>query len=271
MAITMVEKCISRRWDVEKTRNILEKQYLLTGSADDEDILAHVLANCTPVTNRESIHIEPEWADTEKNDGLWHATVQWLEEAETEEWVTSIQTTGGVDHITQSITTLGMYLPDGATGAPDNEYTIGAYQDHVDGADIIVPRYDVQETEYYTDAQVTPAYRYTLFSLTGKVNNAAWPPDLAIWEAGEVLFNGANLVRRAEEKWEVTFNFSWSKNRTNIAIGNGIVVAAKKGWDLLWVRYEPQQIYQGRQRLVPVAAYVEQVYEYADLSAVYPA
>jgi len=71
---------------------------------------------------------------------------------------------------------------------------------------------------------VTPAYKTTLFALTGTVNSGAFEG----FAAGEVLFLGASGSKRGEEDWEITYRFAASPNATDIQVGH-IVVAAKKG------------------------------------------
>ena len=58
-----------------------------------------------------------------------------------------------------------------------------------------------------------------------------------------------------------------SPNRTNIVIGE-ITVASKKGWEYLWVRYADAEDAAAKAIVkVPVAAYVEKVYEEGDFAA----
>ena len=56
-----------------------------------------------------------------------------------------------------------------------------------------------------------------------------------------------------------SYKVAGSPNRANIVIG-GITVPAKKGWEYLWVRYADGDDAQ-RVVKVPIAAYVEKVYE----------
>ena len=56
---------------------------------------------------------------------------------------------------------------------------IGVTRDNVEGADITVPVYAFSKTHYLAGAVVTPAYRGTLFGLTGKVNNAAFKVEVS--------------------------------------------------------------------------------------------
>ncbi|MCK4343502.1 MAG: hypothetical protein KAY37_17450 [Phycisphaerae bacterium] len=76
----------------------------------------------------------------------------------------------------------------------------------VEGVDIAVPVYHFSETHYLPDAIVSPAYRGTLFSLTGKVNGGAFKG----FAAGECLFLGAAGAKRGSGDWEITFRFAAS-------------------------------------------------------------
>ena len=95
-------------------------------------------------------------------------------------------------------------------------------------------------------------------TLTGKVNGATFKG----FAVGEVLFLGASGSQRGNDDWEITFRFAASPNRWNLAVGyiSGI---RKRGWEYLWVRYADAED-EGVLVKRPVAAYVEQVYEYGD-------
>lgn len=81
-----------------------------------------------------------------------------------------------------------------------------------------------------------------------------------------------SATKRSSETWEINALFSASENETNIVIGSGanqITVAAKKGWEYLWVPYDGEvdaTATPPRLTKRPVAAYVEQVYR----TAVFP-
>ncbi|HMN39746.1 MAG TPA: hypothetical protein PKE29_02805 [Phycisphaerales bacterium] len=107
---------------------------------------------------------------------------------------------------------------------------------------------------------MTPSYKGTLFSLTGKVNTGAFKG----FQPGEVLFLGASGSRRGtdpDDDWEITFRFAASPNASGISVGS-ISGISKKGWEYLWVRYADQED-TGSHAIVkrPVAAYVERVYD----------
>jgi len=242
--------------------------YTLEGVADD-DTAKTLMENSTAEyygdLKRESINLEPEWVDTASNTGIWRVTVEYLApeeiEPETGESSYSFDTTGGTQHITQSVSTRGKYAPSGKT-PPDFKGAIGVTHNSVEGVDITIPVFSFTETHYLPDSVVTDTYKGRLFRLTGKTNNS----NFRGCAPGECLFLGASGSRRGEDDWEVTFRFAASPNKTNIQIGD-ITVAEKKGWDYLWVRYADEADTDACELVKrPSAAYVEQVYEEGDFS-----
>ena len=169
----------------------------------------------------------------------------------------SFETSGGSQHITQSLETIAKY----PAGADDTFGAIGDTGDHVEGVDVTVPVYNFSETHYIAFDTVNQAYRLTLFGLTGKVNTDAFRG----FAAGEVLFLGAHGSQRGSEDWEVTFHFAASPNKTSLSIGSGdheITGIAKNGWEYMWVRYKPAAG-TARSHSVPEAVYIERVYDEA--------
>ena len=87
------------------------------------------------------------------------------------------------------------------------------------------------------------------------------------WAAGEVLFEGVSARKqdsRFATPWSVTYSFRVQENAVlDIGPATGI---EKNGWDLLDIRYEIQAASDALVR-VPIGAYVHQVYETADFSA----
>jgi len=173
--------------------------------------------------------------------------------------VFSFDSTGGTQHITQSLQTVAQYGPAASTllgGA------IGYDGENVAGVDITVPVWNWQETHYLTDAQLnTPAY----YALTGLVNS----DNFGGYQPGEVLFLGASGQKRGENsssKWEVTFKFAASPNQTNISVGT-ISGISKNGWEYLWVQYGEDVDNTAKVRIKkPIAVYIEQVYDDAPFS-----
>ena len=268
MPITVEEKYLSRptkdSGQGEGTEELLsvELHYLVKGT-DNELLAAQAVRTTAPATHngldRGEITLEPI------GPTQWEATVQYIppdsQQMEPGDSSYSFDTGGGTQHITHGKQTMGTYAPPGKT-APDFDGAIGVTQDSVEGVDITVPVYRFSETHVKTDAQVTSAYKGTLFNLTGKTNNGSFKG----FAAGEVLFLGASGSKRSDGDWEITFNFAASPNKTGLTVGS-ITGIAKKGWEYLWVRYA-DEVDSGAKMLVkkPVGAYVEKVYDEGDFS-----
>ena len=176
----------------------------------------------------------------------------------------SFDTSGGSQHITQSLSTVDSQAVSGT--APDYKGAINVSLNGnnriVNGVDISVPIYSFSETHILAAATVTTGYKSTLFATTGKVNNATFKGT----NAGECLFLGATGSMRNEDEWEITYKFAASPNKTGISIGSMSI--DKKGWEYLWVAYG-EKLDSGSDQIVkvPTSCYVEEVYKDADFSA----
>jgi len=169
----------------------------------------------------------------------------------------SFDTTGGTQHITQSLATVASARTGGGT-VPNLNGAIGYDGENVNGVDITVPVYNWQETHYLSNAQLNePAY----YALTGSVNSDVFRG----FQPGEVLFLGVTGQKRLGPNplWELTFKFSYSGNRFVSVPGVGDL--NKKGWEYLWVQYG-DTVTANTKVKQPVAAYVEKVYDDAPFS-----
>lgn len=242
-------------------------EYLIHDASDETAALA-ALAAAAPSTYmsmaQESLSVQPVDDEAEKWEGTARYTKGSGSVPQTGDSAFSFDTTGGTQHITQSVETIGGYAPTGGT-VPDFQGAIGVSDNSVEGVDITVPVYKFSETHYLPASEVDNTFKGMIFDLTGKVNNATFK-GLA---AGECLFLGAQGSRRGtgpDDDWEITLNYAASPNKTSIVIGD-ITVTAKKGWEYLWIRYENAvDGVANRVVKVPTAAYVEKVYDEADFS-----
>lgn len=153
----------------------------------------------------------------------------------------------------------------GATGItpPNFANAVNVTSDGAQGVQRTVPSYNFTETRYYTSASVTSGFKASLFSCTGKVNNAAWNG----FNAGEVLFLGARGSFQASGYWEIQFNFAALPNISSATIGpfSGI---NKDGWDYLWFLYDnTEDSTAGRVVKRPIACYVEKIYDRVSFSS----
>lgn len=250
------------------------KKYLVQGSNDEVAIKAAVAA-AAPTSMEDlsgrSISVNQE------GPGSWGATVTYENRPSEGDSSFTFDTGGGIKHITQAISVVSKYArPD--FKPPDFKGAIGVTKDSVEGVDITVPVYQFSETHIFDDGDVDTAYKVTLRDLTGTVNDDTFKG----FAAGEVLFMGASGSRngtRAEDKWEITFKFAVSVNKTGIVVGDlwslngsgfgdaaGTRITAQ-GWDYLDVQYESVEDTIAKAVIKrPVSAQVVRVYERTDFA-----
>lgn len=258
MSVTITEKFDSREITEGIESPSVDLIYIVEGTEDDAAVRLTVEATIPAFFDGlafQQYHIK------HVGRGIWEVSARYgkLEPKDTNQSTFSFDTGGGTTHITQSLQTPGKHAPPGKV-APDFKGAIGVTTDSVEGTDITIPVYNFTETHYIPIANVTGAYKATLFALTGRVNDDTFKG----FEAGEVLFMGASGALRREDDWEITFRFAASPNINGLAMG-GIAGIDKKGWEYLWVRYadaEDQNVLVKQ----PIAVYVEKVYEEGDFS-----
>lgn len=265
MPVTVEEKFESRLVTTGQNPSA-ELRYNIRGTNDDVQARSALSATAPAAFDlfgtglvflpRETVTIQPV------GDLLWEGIVRYASIPQTNESVFAFDTGGGTQHITQSLQTVGAYAPGGQV-PPNFKGAIGVTADSVEGVDITVPVYQFAETHYIDDAYVTPAYKGTLFALTGRVNSAPFKG----FAPGECLFLGASGSKRGSGDWEINYRFAASPNVAGLVVGD-IVGIAKKGFEYLWVRYADAEDSAAKALVKrPVAAYVEQVYPYGDLNA----
>lgn len=244
-------------------------------STDDEDqeaVAAYVLAN-RPAT----LDDLPPQAPVIKKFGYkaWEVKIRYAEEtAQSQQTPTpppavgdrtySFNTTGGTQHVTQSLATVGGYTLPGALTQPDFGRAINVTDDGVDGVDISVRQHVREMTIVVSDATMDAGLEDTLFELTACVNSGTFQGRAA----GEVLFLGAAATKRVGDAfWTVTLYFALSRNKTGLEVGD-ITGISKGGWEVLWAAYEHVEDTAAK-RLIrkPYSAYVERVYESASFAA----
>jgi len=262
LPVEVVEKFESRLVTTGTSPSV-ELRYTIRGTNDDVEARNALVAGSPSTYDpwgggwfflpRDTVSVQPI------GEELWEGIVRYGPFTPTNESTFAFDTGGGTQHITQSKQTIARYP---AGSAPDFKGAIGVTADSVEGVDIAVPVYQFAETHYLPDSVVTPAYRMTLFQLTGRVNVGAFKG----FAAGEVLFLGACGARRGYGDWEITFRFAASPNVTNLTIGD-ITGINKKGWEYLWVRYADSEDTVAKALVKkPLAVYIERVYDDGNLS-----
>jgi hypothetical protein len=193
---------------------------------------------------------------SDTND-IWDITVPYESQVNTERTFAG-STAGGSFNITQGYGVTA-YAPPSAT-APNFQGAINVNEQGVQGVDVIVPQFEFSLTKTQENGFVSLAYTATLARMTGKTNNATFEN----FNAGELLFLGADFSQQSSGSATITYKFSASPNRTGITIGS-ITGIAKKGHEYLWVFYRPNLSGNFLVR-IPVAVYVHKVYEEGDFS-----
>lgn len=260
----IVDERVESRRLVEANQSSAELSFRVAGTSCDSAAKAEIEAALAQMgildayegLARESIDLEPQWVDTETDQGEWVATVRYGSQAapKTGESEFAFDTGGGTQHITQSLGSRKYPLE-----APSNGGVIGARPDGgADGVDIVIPVYQFSETHYKPAGEINDTYRGTLFRLTGTVCSG----EFRGLDGGECLFLGAAGARRGRGDWAITYRFAGSPNATDLAVGD-ITGIRKDGWEYLWVRYENRVVGSGEHKVVtawPKHVYVEQVY-----------
>lgn len=263
------ELAVSRELSVGTDGASLLRKYIVLGTADENEVVELAYATAPVLFDglvRKSVRGNPqggaiwlvdvEYAPIDPNDAVGTEPAEPVAPGLTEELgpAFSFDTTGATVHITQSLDTWSS-----SAGAPDFKQAIGVTKDRVEGCDILVPKMDWQLD--VKRVSCTGQYLMNLSRLTGRTNLAPfYGAALA-----EVLYLGASGKFTSKDRWSITHRFSFSPNRLNIDVGNGITLPEKYGHQYMWVAYGPavdaNQLIQ-----VPVAAYAEKVYEGGDFS-----
>lgn len=258
---------VEQHWDGsqisgQQTDGSITSEYIIRGTDDEFVAWTNLEAAAALIVGsliKQNVNIDGRLGEFE-----WLGSVEWglRERPDTNDSFFSFDTSGGTQHITQSLSTIQKKAPPGKT-APDYKGAIGVTDSGVEGVDVTVPTYNFEERHYLPASSITPAYKATVFSLTGKVNLVAFKG----FNPGEVLFMGASGSIRRHDQWEITYKFNASPNVTGLSVGPDITGVNKDGWDYLWVRYEKDEDGAAKKLVeIPEAAYVERVYSRADLN-----
>lgn len=259
MPIEVEEKFGSRSGDGVTSQ---ERLYTVRGTTD-ETLALNAAYTAAPLYGgvTGSLRRKPPTIEQIGED-LWEVRVQYsvLDD------VFTFDTTGGSQHITQSLQTLNRY----PAAAPDFKGAVGVSRDSVDGTDITVPVFSFAVTKVEPVEDVPANYVQTLYNLTGRTNSASYILTVdnvsMTFEPAELLFLGASGNKRIREHWEFNYRFAASPNVSDITLG-GITGITKRGWDYLWVRYADHEDTDSASIVKrPAAVYVERVYESGDFS-----
>jgi hypothetical protein len=260
MAVTVVELFDSRQFDFGVETASVVLRYGLYGSQDDEEIriaAGDVLETEAFGLAYQSHRITPFGGD------CWYleATYGNAEIISFEDRKVSYEVGSTTQHIMQSLSTIAWGKAAGVDGdVPDFKGAINVSRNEVNGVDIDFATFIFTETVLFSEDDITNAYLRKVKSLTNTVNNASFRG----WEAGEVKFNGATIARQNADRFELTFRFEVSENKTGMVV-NGSEPFDKEGWDYIWFVYADGSNADNLVKKVKYY-YVERVYDRGDFS-----
>ncbi len=261
---------VTERFGRSRNRDRGTRLYLVTGTSDPEAARDAAIAEA-PDTLGDLFYDDAAYEEIPGQSEMFLIEVTYakstFQERETGDEVFAFDTSGGTQHITHGLATISASAPDGEP-VPATHGAIGVTEEGVSGVDILAKTFRFTVTRYMPKVDVTSAFIGAVYALTGTVNDDTVTINVdgqdIPFASGELLFEGAAGSKRGDEDWEITFRFAASPNRTDVEIDD-ITVAAKKGWEYLWVRYaivSDDTAHMLTQK--PVAAYVEKVYELGD-------
>jgi len=208
--------------------------------------------------------------------GCWDATVHYGKNPNTIEMnfdigagtvkaVVSKATTGYYDcqpSAPQGLNELGVDFPDFKRG-------VGWNGTSFDGVDVETPRMEFSVNKKLRASTLNANYLTQLFAMAQTVNDAdwsiAWKGQVLTFLRGTLRFRGARIRQDSDDNLDVTYNFVYSRGTwesDNIRIGDSDVIE-KLGHEYLWVYFE-EGTEAGRKVKLPIAAYIEKVYEYSN-------
>ena len=163
--------------------------------------------------------------------------------------------------IRRSLETVSMHHGTGWSFEPNYNRYINVKDGRIEGVDSPVPLVSFRQTIVKPVSFVTLSYIDTICEMIGTTNNASWYG----FAAERVIFVRASGSQRGQDDYSLTFEFGLGKHETNINIGNGIIIASKNAWDVVWTvnELEEQQSTGADKWTVetPQFAYVERVFE----------
>ena len=241
-------------------------KYAVSGSDDEEDILNYVEGNTSTTFKglyRGDIQGElvgPDEWDVSVTYGA-SQSLAWpmgVGGSSVAEWSFSIDEE--TVHYTQSLETVASYTTGGNT-ATDHKEAVNVQPDGtVEGYDTTVSNMTWTETLYLSYGQWGATYLALLEQAAGAFNSTTF----RIWPAGEILLRRVRGKPYGQSYVQIEFDFAKSANKSLYYVGD-IIVTEKRGWDLLWIEYEPVEdttakTIAGR----PKNVYVERVKESFD-------
>lgn len=269
-------------------------RYMATGTTDPGEVYQAALQQL-PLTlsltqggklrDDANISIVPEkdTVDTVKSKAIWRVEVPYSyrpSRQAVDTQIIRVDTTGGTDHIYQSIKTrAAQAIPANYSGTvQDYGGAINVSKKGVEGCDIVVPIFNftveccynlIGRTFNFNGVGVLP-WLNDIYSLTGQKNSAKFSATDSFTGmnitlmAGQCLYRGATMgASRSDGALEIVHNFGASPDK--VLYGGANPATAGSGWDYLWRLY--RDVASATPPVVvkkPIAEYLEQVYQEGD-------
>lgn len=201
--------------------------------------------------------------------GIWSVNVDY--ERSKDRYEISFDTTGGRTKKFTAIETESYNLILPGDTVPNNENLIGEQDDKVEGVDIGIAkltftislslRFSVMEAGY-----LKKLYDYTYTTNDDQVS-LYWQDQELIFDAEELLFEGATAKQTSDDEMAITYKFEASRSETDISIGNNDNIN-KPGWRYLDIKTSHQREAgpPPRRCIRPEFARVHKVYRTKDFS-----
>lgn len=279
MAVIALETRESRAYSegsIEFKYDVLDR----AGSVvDTDDALDAVWAASPEWFSTADEDFERIWPPALEPNGRWlKATVQYAPEdpnnrrggQDPDIGQVSFQVAAQQTHIQQSLG-LGqnVYKRTQTPALPDWKYTgaIGTdAEGQIHGCDILTPSLSMSQTVFFDLETITHDWVRDAGAVVGRTNDA----QFLGYAEGELLLTGIQGSRNVKmQRWEITFNFLFSKNETDIEIDGTddarITGIAKKGHEYLEVVWQPKK---GNMQInmMPNYVIIHRVYKSADFT-----
>lgn len=197
-----------------------------------------------------------------------------------DEWTVSFDTKGATVNRNNSLGS-AFWDANGANPVDNNAFNnlIGLNADDerisATGVDVVIPQLRLNIDVKLASTTFKMSYINKVAGLTGKVNDAAFPPIKGgffddNFAKGEVLCLGITGTSRKVGDTTIGIAFAIEKNQVGLPVTNNINVD-KEGWQYVWTWDEKKEIQinaTGQKYMVPKPQYamVEQVYSYGDFT-----
>jgi hypothetical protein len=240
--------------------------YGASGTTDEQYVAAFargsipgVITTVAGILYRGDIRVDPN------GHANWTVTANYTtRNRQTGNYTWSFDTTGATVRVTTARQHVASFPADEANPDP-HKGTIGVTKDgNVEGTDITIPVLKLQVQFKHPLGVVSLPFAKKLARLTGTTNSAAWLDSN--FQAGELLFLGAQGSDGSDAEAELNYIFAASENVTDLSFG-AISNVIKDGHHFAWVEYEDAVSEGGEAATKAKRVHVEQVYGEANFAS----